>query len=333
MRAFPSKPTCYKTSIDHDRMRFLDKTSAILLFVLSVGTATASTQPQPLGDLIDLGGYRVHLYCTGQGGPTVVVASGGFSFDWGLVQPKVAQFARICTYDPSGTAWSDRVKAGDRVTCSDRVNELHSLLRRAQINGPYIIVGFSTGGLVARLYASQYASEVAGMVLVDHAFIETTDNASTARAQPTWSNVDSPPVLISKTPIALDLEDDQNFTKLPERDQQLHRWALSIHSDRPTPEMAARWSLEVTRDRKSFPLGNKPLVVISTTYDSQPYAELQSKLLMLSHNSEQVIAQNSTHMVIIDQPEIVVRTIEQVINAVREAKPVSDSRVERQHPN
>jgi pimeloyl-ACP methyl ester carboxylesterase len=183
------------------------------------------------------------------------------------------------------------------------------------------MVGFSIGGLVARLYATQYPSEIAGMVLVDHAFIETGSDVGAAKAQPQRSDVDSPPILISKTPIALDLQDDQNFAKLPERDRELHRWALSIHSDRPTPEMAARCFSEVAPDDKSsFPLGNKPLVVISTTYDSPQYAELQHKLLMLSRNSKQLIAQNSTHMVIIDQPEVVVRAIEEVVEAVRQRK-------------
>ncbi|HEX4809638.1 MAG TPA: alpha/beta hydrolase [Bryobacteraceae bacterium] len=303
-------------------MQLLNKVLAV--FLLSVSAAEPAPnqpQPQPLGDLIDVGGYRVHIYCTGQGSPPVVVASGGFSFDWGLVQPKVAEFTRICTYDPSGTAWSDRVKPGDQITCSDRVSELHRLLKSAGINGPYVMVGFSIGGLVARLYATQYPSEIAGMVLVDHAFIETGSDVGAAKAQPQRSDVDSPPILISKTPIALDLQDDQNFAKLPERDRELHRWALSIHSDRPTPEMAARCFSEVAPDDKSsFPLGNKPLVVISTTYDSPQYAELQHKLLMLSRNSKQLIAQNSTHMVIIDQPEVVVRAIEEVVEAVRQRK-------------
>ena len=304
------------------RIQLIGKPLAVLLFLMSVRVGEASNQPEPrpLGDLVDVGGYRVHIYCTGQGSPPVVVASGGFSFDWGLVQPKVAQYTGICTYDPSGTAWSDRVKPGDQVTCGDRVNELHRLLRGAGINGPYVMIGFSIGGLVARLYATQYPSEIAGMVLVDHAFIDTGSDTGAAKPRRTWNDLDSPPVLISKTPLALDLQDDQNFTKLPKRDQELHLWALSI-SDRPTPEMAARCFSEVASETKSsFPLGNKPLVVISTNYDSRRYAELQHKLLMLSHNSQQLIAENSTHMVIIDQPEVVVRAIGKVVEAVRNGK-------------
>lgn len=174
---------------------------AFLLVVPLLGAEVVSSRPEPLGTLVDVGGYRVHIYCTGQGSPTVVVASGDFSFDWALVQPRVAQFTRVCTYDPSGTAWSDRVESADRITCGDRVSELHKLLKSAAINGPYVTVGFSIGGLVARLYAAQYPSEIAGMVLVDHAFIDARDSPElTANSKPAGGDVDSPPVLIFKTP-------------------------------------------------------------------------------------------------------------------------------------
>ncbi len=152
--------------------------------LLNFGAEAASdpTRPLPLGRLIDVGGYRVHLYCTGSGSPTVMIVGGGFSFDWGLVQPKVAEFTRVCTYDPSGTAWSNPFRAVKTngyaeplrqiPKCSERVEEIHKLLRSASIDGPYVLVGFSIGGLFARLYAHSYPKEVTGMVLVDHAFID-----------------------------------------------------------------------------------------------------------------------------------------------------------------
>ena len=58
--------------------------------------------PPPIGKLVDVGGYRVHLYCTGSGSPAVVIVGAGFSFNWGLVQPEVAKFTQVCSYDHSG---------------------------------------------------------------------------------------------------------------------------------------------------------------------------------------------------------------------------------------
>jgi pimeloyl-ACP methyl ester carboxylesterase len=297
--------------------------SALILScaVINCNGASEATQPAPLGKLIDVGGgHRVHIYCTGQGSPTVVVVSGGFSFDWGLVQPTIAQLTRICTYDPAGTAWSDPLPPDTAPSCTDRVNELHHLLENAGIKGPYVLVGFSIGGLVARLYALRYPDDISGMAIVDHAFIDTQPNLKRAADRPPeMSGVDTPPVLISKTPITLDLEDDHNFSKLPPRDQELHRWALSIHSLRPTPEMAAECFSEVERatDKDSFPLGDKPLAVVSTTYDSPSYRELQRHLLLLSRNSAQFVAENSSHMIIIDEPEVVINAIERVVASVR----------------
>src|SRR5882724_11182101 len=137
--------------------------------LLNARLAISQTNPPPLGELIDIGGHRVHLYCTGQGSPTVFVTGAGFSFDWALVQPEVAKFTRVCTYDVSGTAWSE---AGPALTCAARVNEVHTVLDHAGVEGPYVLVGLSIGGLVARLYAGLYPGDVAGMVFVDHAFID-----------------------------------------------------------------------------------------------------------------------------------------------------------------
>lgn len=121
----------------------------------------------PLGRLVDIGGYRLHLHCTGEGDPTVVLIAGGgdFSFDWSLVQPNVSHFARVCSYDRAGLAWSDPGPLPR--TVRQDAYELHSLLSAARVPAPYLLVGHSMGGLIARLYADRYANEVAGIVLVD----------------------------------------------------------------------------------------------------------------------------------------------------------------------
>src|SRR2546430_2574221 len=126
----------------------------------------ASHYPAP-GKLVDIGGYRLHIHCTGTGSPTVILDAGlgGTSLDWSKVQPAVARFTRVCSYDRAGYGWSD-TGPGPR-TSQQIVKELHLLLMHAQISGPYLLVGHSVGGLNMRLYAYRYPHEVAGMVLLD----------------------------------------------------------------------------------------------------------------------------------------------------------------------
>lgn len=292
--------------------------SGFLLFsAIALAQPTEPPPPMP-GRLVDAGGYRVHTYCTGEGRPAVVVVSGGFSVDWGLVQPRIAQLTRICTYDPAASAWSDKPEGHLYPSCGDRVDELHTLLGNAHVEGPYVIVGYSIGGLVARLFALRYPAEVAGMVIIDHAFIDIGSGEQSAAPSARMKDLDSPPVLISQTPITLDLEDSQDFTRLPARDQEAHRWALAV-STRPTAGMAAGYFDEVAsaEQQRACPLGRMPLAVISTPNDNPHYQALQRKLLTLSRDSRQIVATHSSHMVIIDQPDVVVRAIRDVVTEVR----------------
>jgi pimeloyl-ACP methyl ester carboxylesterase len=294
--------------------------SIVLLFSFTIrADAETLPSPPPLGKLVDAGGYRVHLNCTGTGTPTVVIAGGGFSFDWGLIQRQVANFTRVCTYDPSGTAWSDfyQNRKDANPNCTERVTELYRVLQRAAIEGPYVLLGFSIGGPIGRLYAQLHPEQVSGMVIVDHAFIP--DDASPAEVSPGSTKADSPPVLISATPITLGIEDDANFKKLPRDDQELHAWAMSRNPLRPTAELAQECSstVEGLTAARTFPLADRPLILIRTNNDVPGYARLQESLFRLSRNSKAVMAANSSHMVIIDQPEIVIAGVREVVEAVR----------------
>jgi pimeloyl-ACP methyl ester carboxylesterase len=143
---------------------------AILGLAPQIGSAQsepAASAPPPPGRLIDLGGYKLHLNCTGQGKPTVVLSAGAgdASFAWALVQPEAAKLTRVCSYDRSGTAWSD---LGPKPrTVYQEAYDLHRLLAKAGEHGPYVLVGHSAGGTVARIFAMQYRKETRGVVLVD----------------------------------------------------------------------------------------------------------------------------------------------------------------------
>ena len=128
-------------------------------------------EPKPLGKLVDLGGHRLHVNCTGKGSPTVVMENGlgDFSFDWNLVQSHVSRFTRICTYDRAGYAWSD---PGPKPRTFAQLNlELRDALAKLHERGPFVLVGHSYGGPGVRNFATEYVQDVAGMVLVD-AFFE-----------------------------------------------------------------------------------------------------------------------------------------------------------------
>lgn len=121
----------------------------------------------PIGQMVDIGGYRLHLVSKGEGGPTVVFDAGlgCGSLHWSLVQPEVAKFTRAVAIDRAGNGWSDESPL-DR-TSENIVTEMHAALHKAGIQGPYILVGHSFGGLNVQLFASKYPDEVAGVVLVD----------------------------------------------------------------------------------------------------------------------------------------------------------------------
>lgn len=120
----------------------------------------------PPGDMVDLGGYSLHLHCTGEGSPTVILEGGlgGGVVTWPFVQPVVAMSTRVCSYDRSGWAWSGGSAPGSG---HDAVVRLHTLLERAGEKAPYILVGHSLGGLYNQLYVAAYPDEVVGMVLVE----------------------------------------------------------------------------------------------------------------------------------------------------------------------
>jgi pimeloyl-ACP methyl ester carboxylesterase len=135
----------------------------------AIASARDAQRYPPLGRLIDVVGYRLHINSTGEGTPAVVLDAGvcDCSLNWCLVQPEVAKFTRVCSYDRAGMGWSD---AGPSPRTSEViVRELHTLLTNAGIAGPYVLVGHSFGGYNVRLFAHDYPEEVVGLVLVDSA--------------------------------------------------------------------------------------------------------------------------------------------------------------------
>jgi pimeloyl-ACP methyl ester carboxylesterase len=141
---------------------------AVLGLVYQVlGTRRDSKLHPPPGKLVDLGTHRLHLLESGRGGPTVVLEAGLMStmLSWSKLHRSLAASFRVVSYDRAGLGWSD---LGPMPRTADRiVDELHTLLQRAAIPPPYVLVGHSFGGLTMPLFAARFPGEVAGMVLVD----------------------------------------------------------------------------------------------------------------------------------------------------------------------
>jgi pimeloyl-ACP methyl ester carboxylesterase len=296
--------------------------------ILAQALAVNQSPPPPLGKLVDVGGYRVHLYCTGVGSPTVVIVGAGYSFDWGLVQSEVSKFTQVCSYDHSGIAWSDD---GPKDSCDLRVNEVHTALKNAGVVGPYVLVGHSLGGLVARVYLGNYPDDLAGMVFVDHAHSVGANIASMRPGitlGPPDGKLVGPP---GKSPgnvgkIAFAMQDDPNFSRLSSQDQELHLWFMAKLRDQKALQANHEMlplcfaDADAMLEKHNHPLGDKPLVDIDTP-DSAG-AELQKTLLSISTNSKEMVADKSGHFVIIDQPDVVIDAIVQVVRSARNKTPL-----------
>jgi len=128
--------------------------------------------------MVDVGGYRLHLNCSGSGSPTVVIDTGwgDSSAGWGWVQPEVAKTTRICTYDRAGMGWSEA--SPQPRTAREFAKELHTLLANANEPGLFVLVGHSLAGYTMRVYAHDYPEEVAGLVLIDPQNLSTSGVAT-----------------------------------------------------------------------------------------------------------------------------------------------------------
>ena len=132
------------------------------------------------GQLIDVGGHSLHLNCTGSGSPTVVLepGAGEMSAVFGWIAPAVSRDTRVCVYDRAGRGWSE--PADTPQDASQIATDLHTLLHRGGVAGPYVLAGHSFGGLYVQTFAAHYPDEVAGMVLIDSTAPVSTAPSSTA---------------------------------------------------------------------------------------------------------------------------------------------------------
>jgi pimeloyl-ACP methyl ester carboxylesterase len=332
-----------------------------VLLLLSGATAARAQDPAtppplpPPGRSVDAGGWRLHLNCTGEARtsqPIVILEAGAgdFSVDWSLVQPGVARFARVCSYDRAGSGWSE---LGPRPrTMHQIVYELHTLLDKAGERPPYALVGHSFGGALVRLYQLRYPAEVVSLVLVDAAadnpWRKTPDkglvrSSDLATGKPIPEAKTSDPLRYSEIPERLVTMIKDQVPELsahandPPRDklaadaQRMRAWSyaqvkMHISNDNPF-EAEELGMLRAQRTRTAHVLGDLPLIVLSRGLpeDSSPSAQKgeeehnqdQAGLVALSRVGRQVVATRSGHHIPLDEPDLVVAAIRDAITAAR----------------
>ena len=339
------------------RLRITGGVVAAATLALLVCVAVRPTHAQsdtvppfpPPGRLIDLGGWRLHLNCTGAprpAQPTVVLeaGAGGFSVDGSLVQPEVARFARVCSYDRGGAGWSD---LGPRPrTLRQIVWELHELLRRAGERPPYVLVGHSYGGTLARQFTFTHRDEVAGivfdesghergtMVFRNGQMIRLVDSATGRPVpEPRTSGplrvADIPPAILAQIEqAAQEMVKQAGRPGLPPDAQRMRTWSYGqikhwASNDNPfegeeLAALLARWTT------KPHAFGDMPIVVLSRgrpesadTLREREHERGQAELLTLSRRARQVIARRAGHGILIDEPAVTIAAIRDVLAAVR----------------
>ena len=332
--------------------------AVVLLFLLvglvwvlgSRAKAKLAAKYPPPGQMVDVGGYRMHIHCQGRDpsnrGPTVVLDTGlgEPSLSWGSVPEQVAEFARVCTYDRAGLGWSER-SSKPRVA-TNVVEELHTLLTRANVEPPYVLVGHSIGGLYACLFAHEHPDEVAGLVLVDGAHGEQDlrppesvvkqgklANKAAGWAFRTFGMLNS---------IGLMALMPGQVSKLwsgpiPDETREVYI-GVACSGTRAFETMArevkAIWDcMDEVRAKQIRSLGDVPLVVVTrgrramspgagvSAADAEQFEavhhEMQAELAALSPQGKRIIAEESGHYIQVDQPQAVIDAIREVVEAAR----------------
>ncbi len=332
---------------------------AALILVASLHATSAWAQSEttpppftPPGKLLDVGGWRLHLNCTGEARaaqPTVILEAGlgDFSVEWSLVQPGVAKFARVCSYDRAGDGWSEL--GPHPRTLRQIVYELHTLLDKAGVKPPLVLVGHSYGGWLVRLYASTYPTDVAGMVLVeagaDNPWRMMPDgklvrSSELAKGEPMSAVKVSNPLRVSDIPPsalsqmkagAQSLAKNPNEPprdKLPSEAQRMRAWALArvehIAAGVNPFEHEELAGLRAERAKSQYPLGDLPLIVLTRGISEENSKALEEEhrrdhaaVAAMSRNGKLVVAARSGHHVQLDEPELVTKAIQDIVTAAR----------------
>ncbi|HUS09861.1 MAG TPA: alpha/beta fold hydrolase [Pyrinomonadaceae bacterium] len=248
---------------------------------------------------LDVGGYKLYINCEGRmrkGVPVVVMDAGmgNSSESWLGIQPKIAEFARVCIYDRAGLGNSDPSLHTQTIT--QIVLDLHNLLSRAGVSGPLVVVGHSLGGINVREYARRYPKAVVGMVLVDSAHEDQF--ARMDALIPEEIKKQFPPEAFEVTsPEKIDFKENSD------RKARLAKWHANI-------------PLIVLTAANAQPGGEGPLAYLAPKFE-EIRQELQQDLVHRSAKGKQIVATRSGHFIHHDYPELVISAVREVIKITR----------------
>jgi pimeloyl-ACP methyl ester carboxylesterase len=267
--------------------------------------------PAP-GRLVDVGGHRLHIWCTGAGAPPVILEAGlgGSSVGWGVVQPEVARFTQVCSYDRAGMGYSD--PGPSPRTARRMAHELAELLDRSGIGGPYVLVGASSGGFTVRVLASEYRDRVAGVVLLDASHEDQRHEVPRiARFVPLLA-----PIGVLRLLNVSFGGSVESLAPSVRPFARATRFRAAGYQAAADEIMHIRESAsEVRRSRRKLTI---PLVVITGARGADAtWHDLQRDQVALSERGCQIIASESSHLVASEQPDVVVGAIRAVVNAAR----------------
>src|SRR5262245_60997405 len=278
------------------------------------------------GELVDVGPYRLHLECTGTGAPTVIIEPGGgaSAATLGWIAPAVARDTRVCVYDRPGKGWSD--PAANPPDGAQVATDLHTLLERANVPGPYVLAGHSFGGLYVMRYGAQYPDEVAGMVLIDSTAPSST---SVALDDPGgYSVIRHVSALLSTTArLGLGRLLAGGGTLPAPYQEEANAGAATAKSMASFVEEYAVAARSVSEAGSLTSLGDKPLFVLTAELGNSPgWTEHQDAMARLSTDRRHHVVRGATHQSLIDDPMhagVVSEAIHDVVVAVRTGAPLA----------
>jgi pimeloyl-ACP methyl ester carboxylesterase len=299
---------------------------AITGMIYQTASAEADRERFPApGNLIDVGGFKMHIHCMGEGSPTVILETlaGGTSSYWGWVQPEVAEKTRVCVYDRAGRGWSE--PDPELMTLARTIRNLHSLLTNAGIEGPYVLVGHSIGGIYIRQFAAEYPADAAHPHQFERYPGVLKENESYQQVSTTFPTLAR--LGIPRVYFALGGEMDFAEMKEPQKSEIKALWSSPEYFVSQRAETIAAPEI-FGSGQKLGRLGNLPLLVISAGQNTfQGWRELQSDLASLSDNSIHLILESAAHASLAlhaeDAHEVSLGILK-VLNAIRTDERLAD---------